>query len=53
MTPERCTGLAALLLDLRDYLMDEGAAPFDAALADAVVDICVRLRERLVNDGAK
>ena len=53
MTPERCVGLSALLMDLRDYLIEEDAAPLDAALADAVIDVCVRLRNRLVEDGAR
>lgn len=53
MTPERLTGLAALLLDLRDWLLDEDPGGLDAVLVDAVVDVCARARARLVEEVAR
>jgi len=53
MTPERITGLAALLLDTRDWLEETDPGSLDAALIEAVVDALARQRQRLVDEGAK
>jgi len=53
MTPERCTGLAALLLDLRDWMNDQDPGNLDAPLVDAVIDILARVRQSLVEEGSQ
>jgi hypothetical protein len=53
MTPERLTGLAALLLELRDWLEISSPDCLDAALVDAVVSCIARQHMRLVQEGAR
>jgi hypothetical protein len=53
MTPAHLVGLAALLIGLRDWLMENEPGGLDAVLVDAVVDVCARVRTRLVEEGAK
>lgn len=53
MTPESLTGLAALLLEFRDYLWTENVAPLDALIVDAAVTACAEARKRVVGDGAR
>ena len=53
MTPERCTGLAALLLDVRDWLNDQDPGNLDAVLVDGVIDVLACIRAQLVEEGAR
>lgn len=52
MTPEALVALAALLLELRDFLRETDPGNLDAELVDSTVDVCVRLRKALVAGGA-
>lgn len=53
MTPERLTGLAALLLELRDWIEETYPGNLDAHLVGVCVDVCARFRHELVEEGAK
>jgi hypothetical protein len=53
MTPSNCTGLAALLLEARDFIRETDPGQLDAEVLDAAVDVLKRLRERLMDEGAK
>ena len=47
MTPERLTGLAALLLELRDWIDETDPGSLDYWLVDAVVDRIAERRRQL------
>jgi hypothetical protein len=53
MTPERLTGLAALLLDTRDWLAEYAPGSLDYWLIDALIDRLAEYRRRLVAEGAR
>lgn len=53
MTPAHLIGLAALLLELRDYVRETDPGNMDAELIDHAVDAVVRVRQALVAGGAK
>lgn len=53
MTPERLTGLAALVLETRDWIGDTDPGSLDYWLLDAVADMLAERRRRLVTEGAK
>lgn len=53
MTPERLTGLGALLLEVRDYIRQTDPGSLDELVIDAAVDVLARLRSSLVQEGAK
>lgn len=53
MTPEQLTGLAALLIDFREWILETDPYNLDAFLVDTCVDVCARRRKQLVEDGAK
>lgn len=53
MTPERLTGLAALLLDTRDWLEQYDPGSLDIWLIDALVGVLAEYRRRLVAEGAR
>lgn len=40
MTKERWTALRALLLEARDWVLDQDPGSLNAALLDACVDVC-------------
>lgn len=52
MTPERLTALAALLLEVRDWLDDEDPGCFDARFVEHMVNLLGAIRRRLVEAGA-
>ena len=53
MTPERLTGLAALLIDLRDWVADVDPGSLDYWLIDALIDVLARRRTALLMEGAR
>lgn len=53
MTPQQMTGLAALLLDLRDWLDEVDPGSLDAAAVDYVVDVIAERRRQLVEAGTQ
>ena len=53
MTPERLTGLAALLLEYRDWLAEDVPGTLEQAQVEAVVDFIGVQRRRLVEELAK
>lgn len=53
MTPEHLTGLAALLLEFRDWIEETHPGNLDAHLVDACADACGRFAYELVKEGAK
>jgi len=51
MTPERCTGLAALLIEFRDWVVSySDDAPLDVAHIDHVIDVIGLYRRLLAED---
>lgn len=53
MTPERCTGLAALLLELRDWLEANGRAGLDLHVIEYLVELLAEVRRELMAGGAR
>jgi len=53
LTPEQLTGLAALLLEVRDFIRETDPEALDAELLDAAVDALARLRTSLTTGGAR
>lgn len=52
MTPEQITGLAALLIELRDWVYDNDPGSLDGDMIDATIAALARIRRQLVEDGA-
>ena len=53
MTPEQLTGLAALLLDLKDWIEEQDPGSLDIAIVDEAVAICGIRRRQLQRAGAQ
>lgn len=53
MTPEQCTALAALLLDVRDWLIEQRPGSLDTLLIDHLVNVLGGIRSELIREGAK
>lgn len=53
MTPERLTGLAALLLEVRDWLAQHDPESLDELIVEEAVNILGRIRRELVGEGAR
>lgn len=53
MTPERLTGLAALLIEYREWLAADVPGTLEQAQVDAVIDFIAEQRKRLVAEGAR
>lgn len=53
MTPERWTGLAALLMEARDWLRDQDPVALDAELLDMAIGVCARERQLMVDEGGR
>lgn len=53
MTPEGCTGLAALLLEFRDWCLDQPDVPLAVSYLEDLVDLLAEIRRQLVLEGAK
>lgn len=53
MTPERCTSLAALLLELRDWLEAHGGVGMDGLVIEYLVDRLGEVRRELLAGGAR
>lgn len=52
MTPERCVGLAALLLEYRDWLAAHEGESLDRHVVDYLVDRLAQTRRELLAGGA-
>lgn len=48
MTPEQLTGLAVLLMEVRDWLDDQGELGLDRLVFERVIDVLGLQRQRLV-----
>lgn len=53
MTPQFLVGLAALLIDLREWIESERPASLDVAMVNAVIDVCVNERSRITQEGSR
>lgn len=53
MTPERCTGLAALLLEFRDWCLEQPDVPLAVSYLEDLVDLLGEVRRQLVAEGAQ
>lgn len=53
MTPERCTALAALLLEFRDWCLAQPDVPLAVSYLEDLVDLLGEVRRQLVAEGAR
>lgn len=53
MTPERLTGLGALIIEFRDWIESEYEASLDLVLLNDVLSVIALYRQLLVQQGAR
>lgn len=54
MTPERCTAIAAALLEFRDWCTSQPDVPLAVSyLVENLVDALAEVRRQLVSEGAR